>query len=51
MKVACIQLSSGKDYTKNLKDIIKYYSNLNSAIPKVNGKIIDILLCKFLITV
>ena len=24
MKVACIQLSSGEDYNKNFKDIIKY---------------------------
>ena len=24
MKVACIQLSSGEDYNKNLKDIVKY---------------------------
>ena len=29
MKVACIQLSSGEDYTKNSKDIIKY---VNQAI-------------------
>jgi len=29
MKVACIQLSSGEDYTKNFKDIIKY---VNQAI-------------------
>ena len=29
MKVACIQLSSGEDYAKNFKDIIKY---VNQAI-------------------
>ena len=29
MKVACIQLSSGEDYNKNFKDIIKY---INQAI-------------------
>ena len=29
MKVACIQLSSGEDYNKNFKDIVKY---INQAI-------------------
>ena len=29
MKVACIQLSSGENYNKNFKDIIKY---VNQAI-------------------
>ncbi len=29
MKVACIQLSSGENYNKNFKDIIKY---INQAI-------------------
>ena len=32
MKVACIQLSSGEDYNKNLKDIVKY---INQAIEHI----------------
>ena len=37
MKVACIQLSSGEDYNKNLKDIVKY---INQAIKNKSDLII-----------
>ena len=36
MKVACIQLSSGEDYNKNFKDIVKYINQaiLNKDFPE-----------------